>query len=114
MPTGSASATGRANPRDGRWTVTVKLSAALRRSHAYSATLPLAGQTALDPPHCPGQPGTDADEGRQREWILVEIGPNRVHLPARSGEHALWLTSLETAAGKRYEFGFRGQPAGAP
>jgi hypothetical protein len=30
--------------------------------------------------------------------------------PARDGSHALWLTSLETSAGKTFEFGF-GRPA---
>ncbi len=35
--------------------------------------------------------------------------------PSRSVEHAIWLSTLETAAGKRYDFSFRGQPAfGAP
>jgi hypothetical protein len=36
--------------------------------------------------------------------------------PARSGERSLWLTALETSAGKRFDFSFRnrGQAPGAP
>jgi hypothetical protein len=36
--------------------------------------------------------------------------------PARNGDRSLWLTSLQTASGKRYDFSFRnrGQGFGAP
>ncbi|WP_157591760.1 hypothetical protein [Solirubrobacter soli] len=44
---GRASVTAQAKPKNGRWTVKLKLSSALRRSSALSATLTFAGQTAF-------------------------------------------------------------------
>jgi hypothetical protein len=53
--------------------------------------------------------------GFDRGAVAIGDKVTVVGSPARSGEHALWLTGLQTAAGKRYDFGFRGQRAfGAP
>ena len=44
---GRASASARTNPRRGRWSVNLKLTAALRRASTFSVTLTYAGQTAF-------------------------------------------------------------------
>jgi hypothetical protein len=47
LSNGRTSVIARANPKQGRWSIKVKLSSTLQRSTAFSATLSFAGQTTF-------------------------------------------------------------------